>query len=127
MGVVKIAIKVEIEVIKTDKAVFPLDRCTAKLDTFPPGQAAIKTIPKAMDGGTANRKVKPKVNIGNKINWEMRPIIGGLGDWSNCSKSFIFISKATPNIKNPKQKFNSINWSGLKFILKASMFSIIFR
>jgi len=52
----------------TDNAAFPPAILLKKLETFPPGQAAIIIIPKAKLGWGSMIIIAKKVNAGNKIN-----------------------------------------------------------
>ncbi len=70
---------VEIDVSMTDKAALALAKWTAKLETFPPGQAAINTIPKAILAGGLKKRARRIVRIGNSNNCEIRPMIAILG------------------------------------------------
>ena len=49
-GVKIIARTVDIAVMLTERAVLPRARCVIKFDTLPPGQAATRIIPNAMEG-----------------------------------------------------------------------------
>ena len=68
MGVKITAEIVVIEVSMTDKAALALEICTMKLETFPPGQAAIKTIPNAILAGGLKIIARIIVKIGNNSN-----------------------------------------------------------
>ncbi len=64
----KIHIKVAKAVRLTDKAAFPPAILLKKLETFPPGQAAIIIIPSAKLGCGSRIKIAQNVVTGNKIN-----------------------------------------------------------
>ena len=57
----------------TERAVFPFARLVRKLDTFPPGQAATKNIPRATLGGGFSKEMTTQVKNGSTINWENTP------------------------------------------------------
>ena len=67
-GVITIQINVAKAVKLTDKAAFPPAILLKKLETFPPGHAAIIIIPKAKLGCGFIIKIAKKVSAGNKIN-----------------------------------------------------------
>ena len=52
----------------TDKAAFPFDKWVMKLDTFPPGQAATKIIPRANPGAGLRANTSKTVSAGRKRN-----------------------------------------------------------
>jgi hypothetical protein len=66
----------------TESATFPLARLVKKLETFPPGQAATRNIPKAMLGGGLSSVTNTQVRKGNTKNWENIPITNPFGFWT---------------------------------------------
>jgi hypothetical protein len=67
-GVITTESNVEMAVILTDKATLPLDIIEKKLDTFPPGQAATRNIPKAIPADGFIKTTRRKVTAGSRIN-----------------------------------------------------------
>ena len=78
-GVIRIAKIVTIEVNVMDSAVFPLPRCTAKFETFPPGQEAIMINPRATLGMGPQILISTMVRRGRIINCEESPTATDLG------------------------------------------------
>lgn len=97
--------KDKIEVRVTDRAVFPLAIFTAKLLTFPLGQAATNTIPKATLVAGFTIRMNKIVRIGKMKSWVVKPTKTALGKRRIFLKSSGFISNATPKSKKPKQIF----------------------
>ena len=56
------------------------------LDTLPPGQAATRIIPKAMEGWGRNARVNRKVSAGSRMNWATRPMPGRLVTRASTSR-----------------------------------------
>ena len=82
-GVITIQVSVAKAVKLTDNAAFPPAILLKKLDTFPPGQAAIIIIPKAKLGCGLMTKIAKNVNAGNKINCDKTPTKSILGFFNN--------------------------------------------
>ncbi len=66
----------------TESATFPLARLVKKFETFPPGQAATKNMPKAILGGGLRRVTNTHVRKGNTKNWETIPVTNPFGFWT---------------------------------------------
>jgi hypothetical protein len=119
-GVIKMAAILETAVILIDMAELPLARYVTILERFPPGQAATKIIPNAMEGVSmfpGNIIVNKKVKAGSIKNWAAKPITGALGDLMMRLKSSNFKSRATPNIITPIARLIINSNCGLKFSL----------
>ena len=97
--------KSAIAVKLTDNATFPLAREVMKFETLPPGQAATKIIPREIEIGNFAMRTNKKVMAGMRTNWDMTPIITGLGSLTIFWKLSFLIPKATPNITNAMVMF----------------------
>ena len=84
------------------------------LDRFPPGQAATRIIPKAMEGWGFKTRVNRKVNAGSRINWAIKPMQGALGETRMRLKSSSFRSRETPSIIRPMAALIAMSPWGLK-------------
>ncbi len=96
---------VTIDVRVTESAVFPLPRCTAKLETLPPGHEAIIINPKATLGIGPHSLINSIVSMGRMISCEPSPTITDFGYSTTRLKSEIFMSSAMPNMRKPMQIF----------------------
>jgi len=83
-------------------------------ERLPPGQAATRIMPKAMDGWGLRISVRRKVKAGRSMNWATRPIPGAFGEIMIRLKSSSLRSKATPNIMRPMAALTTNNIWGLK-------------
>ncbi len=81
-GVKKMAATLETAVKLTESATFPWARLVKKLETFPPGQAATRNMPKAMLGGGLSRVTNTQVKKGKIKNWENIPTTKPFGFWT---------------------------------------------
>lgn len=106
-GVRKGVNTVAMAVSETESAILALETEEIKLETFPPGQAATRIIPKARAGWGLKSMTRSAVNAGNTMNCERVPIKTLLGFLLTCLKSRISIPKAMPNMIKPKQIFSN--------------------
>jgi hypothetical protein len=83
-GVRKVAARVAKAVKLTDNATLAFASDEIKFEIFPPGQAAIKIIPIATDGGGLRSSTNPKVSAGNRINCDPIPRSADLGLFRIC-------------------------------------------
>ena len=106
-GVRNIEKRVEKAVKLTESAAFPFAKWLIKLETFPPGQAATKNIPKATDGGGWIINMNIHVKNGRKRNWLRIPARNDFGSFHIAVKSETLRSKATPNIMIASEIFKN--------------------
>jgi hypothetical protein len=95
-----------------------------KFDMFPPGQEATRIIPKAILGDGFKTSINKKVNKGRAKNCDKNPAKIDLGNLNTCKKLVTLNCSATPNIIKPRDKFNIITFSALKFNLTSSIFRV---
>lgn len=102
-----IHIMLENPVRLTESAVLPLARLVRKLETFPPGQAATRNIPKATDGGGFIISTKHQVRNGRSKNCEKTPRIKPFGFFERYLKSSNLRSRATPYMISARARLRS--------------------
>ena len=105
----------------TDKAAFPPAILLKKLETFPPGHAAIISIPRAKLGCGSIINMAIKVAAGKSINWDKTPTKRIFGFLNSRLKSLMEMPKETPNIITPIAIFKIHKPLVSKFILRSSI------
>jgi hypothetical protein len=104
-GVRRVAASVANAVRLTERATLAYASDEMKLEMFPPGQAAMRIIPMAIDGGGLRSITSPKVSAGRSMNCALIPRKADFGFrriFLNCST---LISSATPNIMQASVTF----------------------
>ena len=97
-----ILIKLIIAVSDIERATSPLANFVSMLDVTPPGAAAIIITPSAISIGVLKTKINIYAIIGNRINWQISPIIKSLGFLITLVKSFVVKPRPRPSIINAK-------------------------
>ena len=105
MGVRNEAASVAKAVRLTESSILALASAEMKFEMFPPGQAEIRIIPMATEGGGFSRITSTKVRAGRSRNWERMPSRAGFGLFSSRLKFPTFISRATPNMMQARVTF----------------------
>jgi hypothetical protein len=117
MGVIITDNKVEVPVKVKDNSTLPLAKEVIKLDTFPPGQAATKIIPRATLSVGFRKYTNTKVTAGKRINCDITPKIKALGFEIMALKLDISMPKAMPNIMIAKLMLRTCKPPALKLSL----------
>jgi len=109
IGVTNAAATLEIAVRDTESAVLPRANNTNIFETFPPGQQAIKIIPRAIDGTGSINTQRAIVSIGKPINCVVTPIKKARGAARKKTKLDGFRLRATENIIIAKENAKPIS------------------
>jgi len=113
---------VPIAVRLTERATLALAKLEIKLEIFPPGHEATKSIPKATEGVINRPKASTarKVTAGSSRNWLDNPIMSNRGLLKMFLKFSQWIPRATPNMIKPMVIFMMCKLAELKLSLMAS-------
>lgn len=114
-GVTIVAESVEKAVKLTESATLALEREEMKLEILPPGHAAIKIIPMAMEGGGLIMITNIKVKAGSRKICEKIPSKADLGYRNIFLKCSVLIPSATPNMMTARVIFMYKSPPSLKF------------